>query len=82
MSWGDVESFLARTHRLQPSSSAGLLALLETFVAANEDPGRSPNFRNQVNGVGNVVEIVVGKKGRNCGGKMIPSGGKSQCYEI
>lgn len=48
MSWADVDAFLARINRLQPSNAAGLLALLETFVAANEDPGRSPNFRNQV----------------------------------
>ncbi|GAQ89309.1 hypothetical protein KFL_005090050 [Klebsormidium nitens] len=47
MSWTDVDAFLVRVNRLQPSNAAGLLALLETFVAANEDPGRSPNFRNQ-----------------------------------
>jgi hypothetical protein len=69
MSWADVESFLARTHRLQPSNSAGLLALLETFVAANEDPSRSPNFRNQVNfgenGVKSVVVNVMRKMAEN-----------------
>ena len=48
MSWADVDAFLARIKRIQPSNAAGLLAMLETFVAANEDPGRSPNFRDQV----------------------------------
>lgn len=48
MSWADVDALLAKIRRVQPSNAAGLLAMLETFVAANEDPGRSPNFRDQV----------------------------------
>ncbi|GAQ79674.1 hypothetical protein KFL_000350280 [Klebsormidium nitens] len=47
MSWADVDVFLCQRHWLQPSNIAALLGRLETFVAVNEDPGRSPYYKNQ-----------------------------------
>lgn len=60
MSWADVDAHLGRMHRLQPSNAAVLLSLLEGFVAADEDPSRSPNYKNQVS-----WHELVGRKAVN-----------------